>query len=108
MRQFEISFPIARSFEPRRDGNVVSWVLDRSSASAEESRMQNPQTPPQEVVRDREHERRSADPGSPGSIRFSVDVSVDMKELSGWSADRINAFFSGVAQILAAQKGGKD
>lgn len=38
-----------------------------------------------------------------GIINFHVDVRVDMEEFSDWSADRISAFFSGVAQVLAAK-----
>ncbi len=45
-----------------------------------------------------------------GIINFHVDVRIDMAEFSDWSADRISAFFSGVAQVLAAksalEKGG--
>ena len=38
-----------------------------------------------------------------GAVNFHVDVRVDMSELAGWSADRITAFFSGIAQVLAAK-----
>ena len=38
-----------------------------------------------------------------GIINFHVDVRVDMAEFSDWSAERISAFFGGVAQILAAK-----
>jgi hypothetical protein len=38
-----------------------------------------------------------------GVIQFQVSVKVSMAELSGWSADRITAFFSGVAQVMAAK-----
>jgi hypothetical protein len=38
-----------------------------------------------------------------GIINFHVDVRVDMAEFSDWSADRITAFFAGVAQVLAAK-----
>jgi len=41
-----------------------------------------------------------------GVVQFQVSVNIDMTELSGWSADRISALFAGVAQVLAAQKGG--
>lgn len=42
--------------------------------------------------------------GSPqGAIAFDVSVRVSMAEMSGWSADRIAAFFGGVAQVLAAK-----
>jgi len=40
---------------------------------------------------------------SVGAINFELKVNVNMAELSGWSADRITAFFNGVAQVLAAK-----
>lgn len=39
----------------------------------------------------------------PGALNFHVDVSVDLSEIAGWSADRITAFFSGVAMVLHAK-----
>jgi hypothetical protein len=49
----------------------------------------------------------------PGAMNFHIDVSVDLSEIGGWSADRITAFFSGVAMVLHAkgqleQKAGKE
>lgn len=38
-----------------------------------------------------------------GGVQFQVNVNVDMSEFAGWSADRISAFFSGIAQVLAAK-----
>ena len=38
-----------------------------------------------------------------GIINFHVSFRVDMQEMSGWSADRIAAFFSGIAQVLSAK-----
>lgn len=38
-----------------------------------------------------------------GTIQFHVSVRVDMSEFSGWPADRISAFFGGIAQVLAAK-----
>jgi hypothetical protein len=37
------------------------------------------------------------------ALSFSVDIKIDMAELSGWSADRINALFGGLAQVIAAK-----
>ena len=36
-------------------------------------------------------------------VAFNINVKVDMTELSTWPADRISAFFSGIAQVLAAK-----
>lgn len=38
-----------------------------------------------------------------GVVQFHVSVKVDMAEFSGWKADRIAAFFGGIAQVLAAK-----
>lgn len=38
-----------------------------------------------------------------GVVQFGVSVKVDMAELSTWSAERITAFFGGIAQVLAAK-----
>ncbi len=38
-----------------------------------------------------------------GGINFQVSIKVDLAEMKGWSADRIAAFFGGMAQVLAAQ-----
>jgi DNA-binding IclR family transcriptional regulator len=40
-----------------------------------------------------------------GGVQFHVAIKVDMKEMAGWAPDRIAAFFSGIAQVLAAKKG---
>ena len=38
-----------------------------------------------------------------GVVQFHVSVRVDMAEFADWKADRITAFFAGVAQVLAAK-----
>ena len=38
-----------------------------------------------------------------GAVDFSINVHVNMQELSGWSADRLAAFFRGIAMVLAAK-----
>jgi hypothetical protein len=38
-----------------------------------------------------------------GVVRFNVSVKVDMGEFAGWKPERIAAFFSGIAQVLAAK-----
>jgi hypothetical protein len=43
-----------------------------------------------------------------GMVQFHVDIRVTMKEMAGWTPDRIAAFFSGLAQVLAAKKGAED
>lgn len=38
-----------------------------------------------------------------GVVNFHVDVKINMDELASWSPTRISAFFSGIAQVLAAK-----
>lgn len=38
-----------------------------------------------------------------GRVQFNISVNVDMAEFSGWTPDRITAFFAGIAQVLAAK-----
>jgi hypothetical protein len=38
-----------------------------------------------------------------GVVNFHVDVKINMDEFARWSPDRISAFFSGIAQVLAAK-----
>lgn len=38
-----------------------------------------------------------------GAVQFNIAVKVDMDEFAGWKADRIAAFFGGIAQVLSAK-----
>jgi hypothetical protein len=40
-----------------------------------------------------------------GTVNFNVSVRVNMEEFGGWPPERIAAFFSGIAQVLAAKSG---
>ena len=42
---------------------------------------------------------------SESGVSFSVDIRVGMDELAGWSADRISAFFDGLAKVISAKGG---
>jgi hypothetical protein len=46
-----------------------------------------------------------------GGVTFNVDVAVDMAEFATWRPERIQAFFRGIAEVLAAkadvEKGGQ-
>jgi hypothetical protein len=39
-----------------------------------------------------------------GAVQFHVSVRVDMDEFASWDPARIQAFFAGIAQVLAAKK----
>jgi hypothetical protein len=38
-----------------------------------------------------------------GGVNFQISLQVDMDELAGWDPQRITAFFSGIAAVLAAK-----
>lgn len=38
-----------------------------------------------------------------GLVQFNISVKVDMQEMAAWTPDRIQAFFAGIAQVLAAK-----
>lgn len=55
-------------------------------------------------IRDRGSSLSTAFSQAPeGVLRFNVDVSVDLKDFATWQPDRIAAFWSGIAQVLAAK-----
>jgi hypothetical protein len=45
----------------------------------------------------------SAAPSNDGGVNFNIDVQISMAEMKDWSADRITALFTGIAQVLAAK-----
>ena len=38
-----------------------------------------------------------------GGVQFDFSIRVGMAEIAGWSAERIAAFFAGLAQVIAAR-----
>ena len=57
-----------------------------------------------------EVDKRAASPmsgfsGGQGAISLNVSIDVNMAEISSWRPDRITAFFSGLAMVVAAKKG---
>jgi hypothetical protein len=89
----------------QRDGNQIILRSGASSASDQPKTVQQEQKP---------MEQNEATPRSPkvatsfsqmaeGAMRFNISFSVDMVEMASWKADRIAAFFSGIAQVLAAK-----
>lgn len=78
---------------------------------------QSAATPPTEEKETETPKEKTATPKAPrgsavsttfvqpteGAVNFHVTVKVDMAEFSGWRADRIAAFFGGIAQVLAAK-----
>lgn len=94
----------------RRDGGII-----REGPTAGHQRGERQSAPPPPPVRnvtssDAATGREAVVPPQPTvtaqGIRFSIDLNVDMAEISTWSADRITAFFAGVAKVMAAKQGG--
>ena len=88
-----------------KDGNVIR--LNRggvtTAAPASEERP-TPGVPPEprETPRAPALHTTFAQAGA-GAVQFQVSFKVDMAEVSGWSPERISAFFAGIAQVLAAK-----
>jgi hypothetical protein len=92
----------------RREGGAVRLTQEPESPAPKSQREAPPADPPQEqppapppaqaVVQ--EH-RPNLD-----GVSFSVTINVSVEKMKGWSADRIGAFFSGLAQVIAADRGG--
>lgn len=95
----------------RRDGGMIR---EGPTAGSQQRSAQHQSTPAtaigQSVARSEPAIGRDAAPPQPTvtaqGIRFSIDLNVDMAEISTWSADRITAFFAGVAKVMAAKQGG--
>ena len=96
----------------KRDGNQLTLGPQASPDGQQtpQSRPEKPMPPEASEVR---ADPSARTPGAvatgfmttEGGVQFHVAIKVDMKEMSGWTPDRITAFFSGLAQVLAAKKG---
>ena len=94
-----------------RDGHQLSWAANSVSAA----RGGSPQTESSEdqasiaqPAPEVDLPRGSAAQVPPtGGFSFTVSIQVDADEIAHWSPDRIAAFFSGLAQVLAAQNKGE-
>ena len=58
---------------------------------------------PRAVPTNQRPSQLASSPASGGGIAFNVSLSVEMSEMAGWPADRISAFFAGIAKVLAAK-----
>lgn len=95
----------------RRDGNqlVLGDISEAPTAEAQrpstESPMPQPEPKPDPMSRPSPGSVGTGFMSTEGGVQFHVAIKVDMKEMAGWTPDRIAAFFSGLAQVLAAKKG---
>jgi hypothetical protein len=82
-----------------RDGGVL-----KKAAKSEDVGIPEPEQstlPQKELPRSKVNTAFSQNPS--GSVEFNIAVQVDMSEMATWQADRIAAFFGGLAQVLAAK-----
>jgi hypothetical protein len=77
---------------------------DDLSPEADDEEVELPSEAP-EIRTSARSSRRDATPSN--VLNLSVDIHVPMEDLNKWSAERITAFFAGVAAVLAAKNGGE-
>jgi hypothetical protein len=89
----------------QRDGNLVKkGNVDMAAASAAATNETPPPTPKQDSqAQDLAKAMPSLFGTTEGQVQFNIAVKVSMGEFSNWQADRIAAFFGGIAQVLAAK-----
>ncbi|MDB5451695.1 MAG: hypothetical protein JWO33_273 [Caulobacteraceae bacterium] len=85
----------------RRENGHLTHVADASGAVAA------PPPPEQSSALVVSPSHDPAPKSGAGNISLQVNVDVSMTDLAGWSADRITAFFAGMAQVIAAQNAEK-
>ena len=65
---------------------------------------------PEPAPNPRPQERQGSEPrhflSADGAVSLDISIQVNLAELKGWSADRITAFFGGIAQVVAAREKG--
>lgn len=91
----------------QRDGDYLSKTSMHASNPGVASQTEGQQASPPQDHKDSAQSRSGVSSGfsqmTGGIVQFNITVKVDMSEMSGWSPDRISAFFSGIAQVLAAK-----
>jgi hypothetical protein len=93
-----------------RDGNML---VKASQTSVPQARNERPiEQPVEQSAPEPQHREPQATRSSvttsfaqptEGTVQFHISVKVSMSEFAGWQADRIQAFFGGIAQVLAAK-----
>jgi hypothetical protein len=86
-----------------RDGTQIRAPKSSSAATSMASRTDTPKAVDSaaDIAKSRVVTAFTQSPE--GSVNFNISVKVDMAEFAGWQADRIGAFFAGIAKVLAAK-----
>jgi len=92
----------------QRDGNLVKKGSANMAAATmpANSTAESSQAPPKQEVPmqpDTLKPMPSLFGTTEGQVQFNIAVKVSMGEFATWQADRIAAFFNGIAQVLAAK-----
>lgn len=90
----------------QRDGNMIKLAQSTTPTAEAPPPPQSSVEQPQMSVTETQNRNRvlTAFTQTPeGSVNFNIQIRVGMEEFSGWGADRIAAFFAGLAQVLAAK-----
>jgi hypothetical protein len=89
----------------QRDGNQVKkGNVNMTAASAAATNETPPPAPKQaDQAQDLSKTMPSLFGTTEGQVQFNIAVKVSMGEFANWQADRIAAFFGGIAQVLAAK-----
>lgn len=89
----------------QRDGNQVKkGNVNMTAASAAATNETPPPMPkPENQAPDLSKTMPSLFGTTEGQVQFNIAVKVSMGEFANWQADRISAFFGGIAQVLAAK-----
>ncbi|HYT04907.1 MAG TPA: hypothetical protein VEM13_08530 [Gemmatimonadales bacterium] len=91
----------------RRDGDTIR-APEAGIDEPAETNGGDPATTTKEVTPSKEGARAAAIATAfahipEGRLRISVDLDLDVREFASWRPERTNAFFSGIAQVLAAK-----
>jgi hypothetical protein len=87
----------------RANGQISAPPAGRAAAEPKPSPVQ--EKPPAETATSSHPSRSSAHAALPmqDGISLNIQFQVSLAEMRDWSADRIAAFFAGIAQVLAAK-----
>ncbi len=84
----------------RREGSLI-FLNRRGQTNTQEATI----APPSKPIPREEADFDDAALAQKGAIHLAVTINVDLEQIARWRPDRITAFFGGLAQVLAAQKG---
>jgi hypothetical protein len=86
-----------------RDGSMLKLVRQQPAGSPEKAARE--EATPERVAKSTSTVTTAFAQHPGGAVQFHINIDVSMTEIAGWSPDRIAAFFSGMAKVLAAKSG---